>query len=439
MLKQAGALVKGELVRVPECLVKECLARAPNGFQLYDRQGRPGLEVAGRNSYYGTSTASPNTQDALSQEIRPTRVADIALAARVSDALDNIDWVMPMGSSQDVPPLAADVYEFEAVVRNTTKPIVFIGYSARGSEIVFEMAAEVAGGLENLQARPFVALYPEPISPLVFPGEVVDRILLAAGLNLPQIPGTSVQPGGTAPVTMAGAVAQLTAEALMSLVLAQLKRPGCPCALSGNFGILDMRTALMGLSGPEMSLGLAAQAEVAQSFDLPTWGLAGATDSKSLDSQAGAEAAFSLLAQTLAGLNLIHDCGYMDAGMICSVHQLLLSDELIGMTKRFVRGIEVNRETLALEEVAQVGPGGHFLQRTHTADRFRQELWRPRLMNRQAYDVWQREGSKDLAARIQEEVRRIVESHRPEPLPDKTVAALERLRKKGAAELSRPS
>ena len=149
LLKQAGAIVKGERVRVPRHIVEECIRTAPKGFTIYDRDGNRALEVEGRKSYYGTSTASPNTKDAFSGEIRETQVADIALGAKVADALPDIDWIMPMGSSQDVHPLAADVYEFEAVATNTTKPVVFIGYSPRGVELVYEMAAEVAGGLEN--------------------------------------------------------------------------------------------------------------------------------------------------------------------------------------------------------------------------------------------------------------------------------------------------
>jgi len=131
MLNQAGALVSNEIVKVPEYVVNGCLRTAPKGWTVYDRQGKRAMEVEGRKSYYGTSTASPNTKDALSGKIHPTRVADIAVGAKVADALMNIDWVMPMGSVQDVPPTVAELYEFEAAVTQTTKPIVFLGYTAR--------------------------------------------------------------------------------------------------------------------------------------------------------------------------------------------------------------------------------------------------------------------------------------------------------------------
>ena len=431
MLKQAGALISGETVKVPEHVVTGCLATAPKGWTIYDREGKQAMEIEGRKSYYGTSTASPKTMDALSGEIHPTRVADIVIGAKVADAMENIDWVMPMGSAQDVPPTVADLYEFEAVVTSTTKPMVFIGYTPQGVERIYEMAAEVTGGLETLQERPFLIFYPEPISPLVQPADVIDRLFVCADLNMPQMQGPSIQFGATAPVTLAGGIVQGTAEALMCLVLAQLRKPGCPCSLGCNFGVFDMAHGLISLASPEMSLALAAQAEVAQSFGLPSWGLAGSTDSKSLDAQAGSESAFSILAQGLGGLNLIHDVGYMDSGMVCSTAQLVLGNENIGMARRFIRGIEINRNTLAREVIDKVGPGGHFLEEAHTYNHFKRELWMPDLMVREAYEEWESKGAKDMAARIKEKLQYILKHHEVPTLPDKTLTALRTIREKG--------
>jgi len=436
LLKQAGALVKEERVKVPQHIVEECIRLAPKGFVIFDRDGNRAMEVEGRKSYYGTSTASPRTRDAFTGKIRETLVADIAFGAKVADALPNIDWVMPMGSSQDVPALAADVHEFEAVVTNTTKPVVFIGYSARGSERVYEMAAEIAGGLDALRERPFLLAYPEPISPLVYPDEVVERIFISADLFMPQIPGPTVQFGATGPVTLAGAIAQVVAESLMGVVLAQLRRPGAPCVLGANLSVFDMTTTQLTVASPEMSLALAGQAEVAQSMGLPTWGLAGATDSKVLDPQAGMESAFSILAQGLAGLNLIHDVGYMDSAMVCSTEMLVLGNEAIGMAKRFCRGIEVDAGTLAVDVVEKVGPGGHFLQEDHTYRRFRQELWRPSLLARQEYSIWQADGAKDINQRIRDKLEQIDQDHQASPLPDGVLAAMDRLKRQAEEEIA---
>lgn len=436
MLKQAGAVIRGDRVRVPEHVVNGCLATAPKGYTIYSRDGQRAMEVEGRKSYYGTSTASPNTQDALTGDIHPTLVKDIAVGAKVADAMDQIDWVMPMGSVQDVPPKSADLYEFEAVVTNTTKPVVFIGYTPQGVERVYEMASAVAGGLENLQQKPFLIFYPEPISPLVQPADVIDRLFVCADLNLPQMQGPSIQFGATAPVTLAGGVVQGTAEALMCVVLAQLRKPGCPCSLGCNFGVFDMTQGLLALAAPEVSLALAAQAEVAQSFGLPTWGLAGATGAKTLDAQAGAESAFGILAQGLGGLNLIHDVGYMDNGMVCSPAQLVLGNEVIGMARRFVEGITINRDTLARDIIENVGPGGHFLQESHTLSYFKQELWRPSLMARMPRETWMEAGSQDLDAVIRNRLRNILAHHKVPPLPDKTLEAISAIRKKGEQEIA---
>jgi trimethylamine--corrinoid protein Co-methyltransferase len=297
------------------------------------------------------------------------------------------------------------------------------------------MAAVIAGGQDNLTQRPFVIAYPEAIAPLFFPDEVIERIFVAADRRMPQLPGSTVQAGATGPVTLAGLIAQITAESLIHITIAQLRKKGCPVAMSGNVGILDMKTALMAIGAPENNLALAAQAEVANSFNLPSWGLAGATDAKLLDAQAGIESAFSILSQGLSGLNLIHDVGYMAAGMTCSLEQLVMGNEVIGMTRRFVEGITVTRDTLARQIIEDVGPGGHFLVQPHTRDHFRKELWRSKLLNRQTIAAWDAAGKPTMQDRVKEEIKAITESHRPEPLSDKILAELNRLKSEGEKEI----
>jgi trimethylamine--corrinoid protein Co-methyltransferase len=253
---------------------------------------------------------------------------------------------------------------------------------------------------------------------------------------MPQIPGPAVQLGATGPATLAGVITQITAESLMCLTLAQLRNPGCPVCLSGNVQILDMRTGIFGVGFPEMSLGIAAQAEVAQSFGLPTWGYAGCTDAKSVDAQAGLESGFSILSQGLAGLNLIHDVGYLDMAMVSSPAQLLLGNEAIGMTKRFLEGIRVDQDTLARHVIEAVGPGGHFLQQRHTLDHFREELWRSELLTRQPYEKWKESGGKDMAGRIQDKLIDILDTHEVPALPAGILAAVEKIKIDGQAELT---
>jgi trimethylamine---corrinoid protein Co-methyltransferase len=170
---------------------------------------------------------------------------------------------------------------------------------------------------------------------------------------------------------------------------------------------------------------------------LPTWGTAGCSDAKTLDPEAGIESAFSCLAQALGGVNLIHDVGYLDMGMICSAEMLVMGDEVIGMVKRFIQGIEVNPDTLAREVIEKVGPGGNFLQEEHTLHHFRKEHWIPSLMARQKYETWKQEGQKTMGKRVQEKIRQILENHRLPSLADSVLGELDRLKKEGERELVR--
>jgi len=435
ILKKAGATVDGDMVKTPEHIVEECLRLAPKGFVLYDRSGNRALEVEGRKTYFGTNPASPNTRDALTQEIHPTQVEDIARGALIADALPNIDWIMPQGTVQGIPH-AGELYEFEAAVTHTEKPIIFLTFSCRALELTYEMAAQVAGGMDRLRERPFVVAYPEPITPLVYPEEVARKIVYTAGLGMPVIGGPAPQAGSTSPVSMAGTLTITHAESLMGLVLSQLTRPGTPYVLGGVPTVMDMATGNMSFAAPEMSLMAAAYVDIAQSYGLPTWGTAGCTDAKAFDQQAGIESTFSCLTQALGGVNLIHDVGYLDMGMIASAEMLVMGDEVIGMVRRFVQGIEVNADMVARDIIEHVGPGGNFLMEDHTHRYFREEHWIPTLMARQSYDQWKGEGEKTMGDRIREKVRSILETHKVPNLPESVLAEIDRIKKKGEKELA---
>ncbi len=432
MLAAAGAIVDADTVRIPQYVVEACIATAPKGWTIYNRKGERAMELEGHKSHYGSSTAGTNTKDPFTGEFRNTQLSDIAMSAKISDALENIDFIVSMGSSLDAPLNSSNLYEFQEVISNSIKPVVFMGNSSIECEYIYQMAAVVAGGKDKLRRKPFLIAYPQSVAPLTFPDNIVDMIFVSADLYMPQLSGSNLQVGSSAPVTMAGMLVQMTAESMIHITIAQLRKTGCPVAMSATPKIMNMNSGDMSTALPEISLGLSAQAEVAQSFGLPTWGIAGGTDSKSLDAQSGVESAFSILSQGLAGLNLIHDVGHMASGTASSVEQLILGNEIIGMAKRFIQGITINRETLAREIIETVGAGGNFLQQKHTVEHFRSELWQPKLMNYSSIEDWNRSGGQTLEGRIKEEVRKIVETHIPELLDDKSASEIERLKIEGA-------
>jgi trimethylamine--corrinoid protein Co-methyltransferase len=238
---------------------------------------------------------------------------------------------------------------------------------------------------------------------------------------------TGMMCGATGPVTLAGSIALGNAETLAALTVLQLAAPGSPFVYGGNVSVMDMRTSLFTYAAPEFHLAFAAFADLGHWYRLPIWGLAGASDAKTLDAQAAAEAAYEILLARLSGSNLVHDVGYLNTGLTTSMEMIVLCDELIAMTKRISRGIEVSDRTLALDVIDQVGPRGNFLETEHTFENFRANIWQPALLERDSYAAWQAAGSKDLFAKLNARVKEILAAHQPEPLPKpaaKKIAAI---------------
>jgi trimethylamine--corrinoid protein Co-methyltransferase len=223
--------------------------------------------------------------------------------------------------------------------------------------------------------------------------------------------------GGTAPVTLAGGLALGNAEVLSSLVMHQLKRPGAPFVYGSGLHHMDMKTTISVYGAPEFQLARIAVAEMGRFYKLPTWGYAGHSDSCAMDEQAAADAAFSVLVALLAGNNLVHDVGYLEAGLTTSPEMIVFTAEMISMMRCFIGGMSLDVDSLALEVIHKVGPGGDFLTAKHTLKHFR-DLWQPMLLNRQRADNWIAEGSKQLGQRLKEKTITIIEEHQSEPLPD---------------------
>jgi trimethylamine--corrinoid protein Co-methyltransferase len=222
--------------------------------------------------------------------------------------------------------------------------------------------------------------------------------------------------GGTAPVTLAGGLALGNAEVLSSLVLHQLKRPGAPFVYGSGLHHMDMKTTISVYGAPEFQLARVAVAELGQYYGLPTWGYAGHSDSCTMDEQAAADAAISVQVALLAGQNLVHDVGYLEAGLTTSPEMMVFTAEMISMMRSFMKGVSLDAESLALEVIHKVGPGGDFLTARHTLNHFR-DLWQPRLFDRRRADDWIAGGSQRLGQRLRERTVGIMDSHKPASLP----------------------
>jgi trimethylamine--corrinoid protein Co-methyltransferase len=171
---------------------------------------------------------------------------------------------------------------------------------------------------------------------------------------------------------------------------------------------------------------------MAQYYGIPSFSMAGGSDAKLVDQQAAIEASLSVLADTLLGGNIIHDLGYLESGLMFSFIQLVICDEVVDWVKAFLKGIEVSEETLALDLIERVGPEGQYLITRHTHKHFA-EYWYPDLIERANYQDWAKQGSNTLAERAAERVRKILETHQPEPLPDDVNSRIQEIVQQRAA------
>ena len=414
LLQKHGASVDdGNRVRIPRALVEWALSVAPKSTTLYKRNGDAGMVLEGHNMYFGTGSDCPNVIDFRTGERRPGTLQDIVEATRICDSLPNIDFLMSFCIANDLDPLTYDRHQMRAMLMNSSKPILFVTLDFDGCVDAIRMAEAVAGGAEALKSRPLCACYINVSNALQHNREALQKLYFLAEKGLPATYTPVVLRGATGPVTAAGAIALANAGELAGLVVAQLVREGTPVILTGGVNdMLEMRTAIDCYSDPTNRVMLV---ELAHRYGLPIFGLTGCSDSKLPDQQAAAEAALSILLESLAGAQMAHDVGYLDSGMTNSVEQVIICDEIIGYTKHFMSDLEVSDETLALDLIDQIGPDGDFMGSQHTRKHFRED-WYPQLFERRNYDGWLKAGGKTLRERAQEKALSILERHKPEPL-----------------------
>jgi trimethylamine---corrinoid protein Co-methyltransferase len=418
MLLDAGAWEADDRVKIPESLVMDAVASAPSRISIYDRLGRPAMRLQEGNVYFGPGSDCPFTLDLETGERRPGRAGDVERIARLCDGLDQIDFVMSMTTPSDVPALDHYLHSFIAMIRGTTKPNVYTARDLGDMEDIYRIAAAVAGGEDRLRERPFMLLYAEPISPLLFNEDSVEKLLFCAEKGIPVTYPPSPNTGGGGPVTVAGAIALGNAESLVGLVLTQLVSIGTPFLYGMNVAALDMKSAIVSYGSPEWPLAQAAWADLGRYYHLPVWGFAGATDSKVVDAQAGIEATITIMNAFLCRSNLNHDVGYIEYGSTSSMELLVIADEIIREVRYMMGGIEVSERTLALDAIDRAAPGGGFLAADHTLDNWKWAQWRPAMIDRMRYDRWVARGSKDMAARANERAQKILAEHEVPPLPE---------------------
>ena len=425
MLKNNGCTVDLEkgVVLFPPYLVEEAVKKTPKTFPSYGRNPKYDYKQDGRHIYFTTDTETPNTVDLSTGEWRPSTKEDLEKLTRVIDALESYAAGYHLTTSLDKPNNVRCLHDHAAALNNTEKPCHWSVYppelAPQLTDYQLEMITAVAGSEKKLKERPLGEGGFCTESPLKFEGRYVEDTLKLAKLGFPCWIASMPLGGATAPVTLAGPLVLANAEILSAVCTIQLASPGTSTRVEYLMGNLDMKTGLWG-QGPEEGLLCAAAVEVARyyGFCITVNGFNSA--SKMSGAQASYEKTMSTLLPVLAGADVVYGAGSLEGGMAASFEELIMDDEICRAVLKSVQGIEVNDETLAVDVIDKVGPGGHYLAEKHTLKHFKDVLFFPELTDRNSYDAWKKAGGKSMIRRARERAEEILKDHWPTPL-DKDV------------------
>jgi len=401
----------GHLYGTPRRLVEKALNQVPSEFTLYGRREKNHIRYREGCFYTSTGGSAMYVINLDTGERRLAACKDLHDIVSLVDELPHIDLISLPIYINDLPKKYVDVNRFFAGLKNSTKHIMGAVYTVKGLAQVSKMAEIIAG--ENWKTRPIISVVLCPlISPLRLDREATEILVQAAEQGIITHNFSMTQVGCTAPMALAGTLVLLNAEVLSVTTLIQLIKPGLPTLYCSVPGLTDMMTGRFITGGIEYALLNAAATQMAQFYKMPNWATAGRTDSKIPDAQAAYEHALTIPSVALSGATHVScGAGFLDFVLTVSFEQYVIDNEIIGMVKRMRRGFEVNQETMALDLIKRIGPGGNFMTEEHTVRHMREELFQPILSDRQERERWLEAGGKDARERARDLAKKYIDNH----------------------------
>jgi trimethylamine--corrinoid protein Co-methyltransferase len=412
LFKRTGAQVDGDVPRVtiPADVVMDLVSKAPSKVTLCGKDRRHDVVLGGTRVHVGTGGTALNVIDRENGCRRVATLNDLKEIAKLVDNLENIHIFMLPVYPSDVPVEKVDVNRFFAGLDNTRKHVMGGVYTLEGMEQVIKMAEIIAGSPRRLRDRPNISMITCSVSPFRIDSLYGDMLVAIARSEIPVVCPAEPLCGATSPVTLAGTLVVQAVDSLAGVIISQLANPGTPVIYGSVASSTDLRDMKYITGSVEMGLLNAAGAQMAQFYKLPFYATGGMTDSNTVDAQCGYESSITTLLSALAGANFIHDAaGLMEFALTMSCEKLVIDNEILGIAMRAVKGIEVNDETLAFDEIKRAGPGGHFISSRHTRAYMREEHYEPTLSNREFRETWEEHGSKDVFQKAQERVEEILD------------------------------
>lgn len=435
LFAEAGCRIdqRQERVYISENLVKWAIEQSPSTFTLYGNDPGFTMAIGGENVNFAALGTPTSMLDTATGAYRTATLDDLVRHIKLINACDYINNTQMDIWPGDIPMTTIHTEAIWAWAHHSRKPFGMGCYGFIPTLDMMRMTALAVGGKEELRRRPRFFSICSVQSPLQMSKEQLEGMLICADYGQPLAMSPEAIAGATAPATLAGLLAQENAGILAHITMAQLARPGTPVLYGTVSTIANMRLGTVALGAVETGLISAASAQLAGYYGLPIRSVGGTTESKREDVQAGLERSATLLLATLAGVNYITCAGTLDSTMLESEPLLLIDDEWCGAVLRAGKGIEVSEETLALDLIKDRGVSGHYMAEEHTAAHFRREHYIPKLLPREPYSSWSKEGSKTLLDRAREKVSELLAAHEPVNLDPAVEEALDQYRRQVAA------
>jgi len=434
ILKKAGAMIddESELARIPESLVEEALKRAPRRIKYCGRDPENDFELNTGKPHFCADGGYPFVYDWQTGKRKYSTSEDMAANTIIADYLDHIDLIWLLGGCGEVPEPLLHIYNMYTTLKNTGKHFEGDSTNAKEAEYQIEVAATVVGGREQLRARPIFSMVNCTISPLRFDKGMTEAGLKLAEAGVPLVVYPMPVSGISGPITLAGTMAVSNAEFLAGLVIYQFACPGAPIVYAADTATADFKRggSIHSAEGALMNLGLT---QLARHYDLPRETGIMSTASKLNDAQGGYEKAIDLVPYLMSDPDILLGLGCLESCRSTCPETLIIDNEIIDYAIQYSRGLEVNEETLALGVIQAVGPRGNYLGERHTVEHFR-ERWKSRIADIEAFEIWEKQGSRDLHTVASEKVREILATHKPEPFSDEVEKELAYILKKAEAE-----
>jgi trimethylamine--corrinoid protein Co-methyltransferase len=411
-LADAGAAVDRDqgIARIPADLVRGALAQVSRRIVLGGLTPADDCVLEDGAAHFSNSGAPPKILDMDTGERRSSTTQDLADATVVLDAMEAAEIVWPIVAATDQPDDRRMIAELATCLAHTSKHVQH-EVEGRWQVEAMRRMSEATGG--DLWERPRVSLVCCTASPLLAHGELLDASTELAGFGLPVVIYPMPIAGGTAPITIAGAVTMNIAEFMGAATAMLLRAPRARIIMGAGVGLLDMRQTTYSLGALETGLMAAACVEVAHELGVPCLAPALASDAKHPGIQAAFEKALKGLAVASARPDLMTGgIGVLDGAGLMSLPQIVIDDEVARMIARILEGAEITREAIMPEIVERVGHSGNYLVEKETRRRLRAgELFMPLIADRQSYEHWEAAGRDELET-AKERVRDILAAAR---------------------------